>query len=141
VALQQLVTVYLARVTTSPAGVAFGPILGLLVFTNVVARLVLSVTAWAATLHENAPKQVDEPAPVVVRPAFTMCRPPAPRVAAALSGAGAALGAFLGAVNPVRGRRHRARRGGFSIAGAGPGSSAGERLHAQGEVVAVAAGA
>ncbi|GAA4878395.1 YhjD/YihY/BrkB family envelope integrity protein [Actinomycetospora straminea] len=96
VALQQLVTVYLARVTTSPAGVAFGPILGLLVFTNLVARLVLFVTAWAATLGENAPEAADEPASVVVRPAITVRRPPS-TVMAALLGAAAAVGAVVGA--------------------------------------------
>lgn len=51
--LQQVMTVYLAIVTNSPAGVAFGPILGLLVFANVVSRFVLFVAAWAATLHED----------------------------------------------------------------------------------------
>ncbi|GAA4797355.1 inner membrane protein YhjD [Actinomycetospora chlora] len=103
VALQQVVAVYLAQVTTSPAGVAFGPVLGLLVFTNVVARLVLFVTAWAATLHENAPEPVAEPAPVVVRPAITTRRPPSPGLVAALVGAAAALGAAAGAT--VRRRR------------------------------------
>ena len=52
--LQQVMTVYLAIVTNSPAGVAFGPILGLLVFANIVSRFVLFVAAWAATLHENS---------------------------------------------------------------------------------------
>ncbi|MFC5139017.1 inner membrane protein YhjD [Actinomycetospora rhizophila] len=107
VALQQLVTVYLARVTTSPAGVAFGPILGLLVFTNVVARLVLFVTAWAATLRENAPDPVDEPAGVVVRSAVTVGRPPSARRTAATFGAGAALGAVVGALTGRRARRQR----------------------------------
>lgn len=51
--LQQVMTVYLAIVTNSPAGVAFGPILGLLVFANIVSRFVLFVAAWAATLHED----------------------------------------------------------------------------------------
>ena len=51
--LQQAMTVYLAIVTRSPAGVAFGPILGLLVFANVVSRFVLFVAGWAATRHED----------------------------------------------------------------------------------------
>ncbi len=102
VVLQQVVTVYLAVVTTSPAGVAFGPILGLLVFTNVVARLVLFVTAWAATLPENEPVPTGEPAPVIVRPAITMGAHPSPATTAALLGAGAVLGAVVGVFT----RRH-----------------------------------
>ena len=102
VVLQQVMTIYLAVVTTSPAGVAFGPILGLLVFINVVARLVLFVTAWAATLPENESEQISEPAPVIVRPAITMGAHPSPGTTAALFGAGAMLGAVLGAFS----RRH-----------------------------------
>lgn len=49
--LQQIMTVYLAIVIKSPAGAAFGPILGLLVFTNFVSRFVLFIAAWAATLR------------------------------------------------------------------------------------------
>jgi membrane protein len=97
VVLQQVMTIYLAVVTTSPAGVAFGPILGLLVFINVVARLVLFVTAWAATLPENEPEQINEPAPVIVRPAITTGARPSARTTAALLGAGAVLGAVVGA--------------------------------------------
>ena len=96
VVLQQVMTIYLAVVTTSPAGVAFGPILGLLVFINVVARLVLFVTAWAATLPENEPEQIDEPAPVIVRPAITVGGRPSARTTAALIGTGAVFGAVAG---------------------------------------------
>jgi membrane protein len=102
VVLQQVMTVYLAVVTTSPAGVAFGPILGLLVFINVVARLVLFVTAWAATLPENEPEHIREPAPVIVRPAITVGGPPSSRTTAALLGAGAVLGAVVGAITRRR---------------------------------------
>ncbi len=41
--------VYLGWVTGSPAGVVFGPVLGLLVAMYLGARLVLFATAWAAT--------------------------------------------------------------------------------------------
>jgi membrane protein len=102
VLLQQVMTIYLAVVTTSPAGVAFGPILGLLVFINVVARLVLFVTAWAATLPENESAQIGEPAPVIVRPAITLGRRPSPGTTAALFGAGAMLGAVVGTVTRRR---------------------------------------
>lgn len=100
--LQQVMSVYLTTVTTSPAGVAFGPILGLLVFANVVARLVLFVTAWAATLRENRPERVPDPAPVVIRPAITMGKRPSAGATAAVIGVGALLGAVVGAVTRRR---------------------------------------
>jgi len=103
VVLQQVMTVYLAMVTTSPAGVAFGPILGLLVFANVVSRFVLVVAAWAATLQEDGPDRVPEPAPVIVRPAVTVASRPGPGTTAGLLGAGALVGA-LGGVFARRGR-------------------------------------
>jgi membrane protein len=92
VILQQVMTVYIASVTSSPAGVAFGPIIGLLVFANFVSRFILFVTAWAATLKENEREELPEPAPVIVRPAVTVGRTPGPRAAAGLLGAGAVLG-------------------------------------------------
>jgi membrane protein len=102
VALQQLGSVYFVHITTTPAGVVFGPVLGLLVFTNLVARLVLFVTAWAATLRENAPERAGEPAPVIVRPAITVRTRPSSGTVAALLGGGAALGAVVGAVSRRR---------------------------------------
>ncbi len=100
--LQQVMTVYLAVVTNSPAGAAFGPVLGLLVFANVVSRFVLFVTAWAATLPENQPDQVPRPPPAVVRPAVTVVRGPGPWRAAGLLGAGAVLGLLGGALSRRR---------------------------------------
>ncbi|AYA27233.1 membrane protein [Rhodococcus rhodochrous J3] len=47
--LKQTGSIYLERVLNGPAGVAFGPILGILVFGNLTARLVLFCTAFAAT--------------------------------------------------------------------------------------------
>jgi membrane protein len=101
-ALQQVMSVYLTAVTTSPAGIAFGPLLGLLVFTNVVARLVLFVTAWSATLRENQPEPLPEPAPVVIRPAITTGKHPSAGATAAVIGAGALLGAVVGVVTRRR---------------------------------------
>jgi membrane protein len=92
VILQQIMTVYISSVTNSPAGVAFGPIIGLLVFANFVSRFILFVTAWAATLKENEREELPEPAPVIVRPAITVGRTPGPRATAGLLGAGALLG-------------------------------------------------
>lgn len=51
--LKQLGAIYIAGVTNSPTGAVFGPILGLLVFVYLVSRLLLFVTAWAATAPEN----------------------------------------------------------------------------------------
>lgn len=66
---KQIATMYLHSVLDSPAGATFGPVLGLMVFAYVTARLVLFTTAWAATSPENlfaAP--VDAPAPAVITP-------------------------------------------------------------------------
>lgn len=41
--------IYLQSVVSGPAGVAFGPVLGLMVFAYVTAWLVLFAAAWAAT--------------------------------------------------------------------------------------------
>lgn len=46
---KQLASVYLRLVLHGPAGVIFGPVLGLMVFAYMTARLVLFATAWAAT--------------------------------------------------------------------------------------------
>ncbi|HEU0191917.1 MAG TPA: inner membrane protein YhjD [Mycobacterium sp.] len=45
---KQLGSIYLRSVTSGPAGAAFGPVLGLMVFAYITARLVLFATAWAA---------------------------------------------------------------------------------------------
>lgn len=95
VILQQVMTYYIASVTGSPAGAAFGPIIGLLVFANFVSRFILFVTAWAATLKENERDEIREPAPVIVRPAVTVGRPGA-RLTAGLLGAGTVLGVLGG---------------------------------------------
>lgn len=96
VVLQQVGSIYLSSVTNSPTGAAFGPIIGILVFVNLISRLVLFTTAWAATLKENERAELSEPAPVVVRPAVTVGRRPGPGTAAGLLGAGAVLGVVGG---------------------------------------------
>jgi membrane protein len=67
---KQVGSIYLGRVLHGPAGVAFGPALGLMVFAYITSRLVLFATAWAATSPENLaamPVQPPQPAVVVVR--------------------------------------------------------------------------
>lgn len=51
---KQAGSAYLQAVVSGPAGAAFGPVLGLLVFAYVTARLVLFATAWAAVAPEAA---------------------------------------------------------------------------------------
>ncbi|AUS79302.1 inner membrane protein YhjD [Actinoalloteichus sp. AHMU CJ021] len=51
--LKQLGGVYLQSVARSPAGAAFGSVLGLLVLIYLVARFLLFVAAWTASATEN----------------------------------------------------------------------------------------
>ena len=46
---KQVAAIYLRLVMHGPAGATFGPVLGLMVFAYLTARLVLFATAWAAT--------------------------------------------------------------------------------------------
>jgi len=61
--IKRVMVVYLAKVIETPAGAAFGPILGLLIFIFTVSQFVLFLTAWAATAREN---QVEPPVPVPI---------------------------------------------------------------------------
>jgi membrane protein len=91
--IKRVMVVYLAAVTQTPAGLAFGPILGLLIFIFTVSQFLLFLTAWAATAREN---QVQRPPPVpspaVIRPEVVICSSPAPGTVACLLGAGAITG-------------------------------------------------
>ncbi|WP_121012810.1 inner membrane protein YhjD [Saccharothrix australiensis] len=99
-------TIYLSVVTSSPAGAAFGPVIGVLVFANLVAQFLLFITAWTATARENVLKDLPAPPPpAVIRPVVEVRRAPSPRAAAGLVGAGVLLGALF------RGTSGRSRRG------------------------------
>ncbi|MEB3052024.1 inner membrane protein YhjD [Mycolicibacter sp. MYC123] len=50
---KQAGSVYLQSVINGPAGAVFGPVLGLLVFAYITARLILLATAWAATSKDD----------------------------------------------------------------------------------------
>ncbi|HKS49502.1 MAG TPA: inner membrane protein YhjD [Amycolatopsis sp.] len=93
--LKQAATVYLSAVTTSPASALFGPIIGLLVFANLVARFLLFVTAWTATAKENIVTRVPPPPPAVIRPNVEVRKGPGVGVMAGAFSAGAVL-AWLG---------------------------------------------
>jgi membrane protein len=61
---KQVGSIYLQTVLHGPAGAVFGPVLGLMVFAYMTARLVLFATAWAAEGSE----QTGLPGGVVLRP-------------------------------------------------------------------------
>ena len=66
---KQLGSIYLQSVVHGPAGATFGPVLGLMVFAYITARLILFATAWAATSTENlSAAPVDAPAPAQITP-------------------------------------------------------------------------
>lgn len=66
---KQVASIYLRAVVTGPAGATFGPVLGLMVFAYITARLILFATAWAATSTENmAAAPVPPPAGAQITP-------------------------------------------------------------------------
>jgi membrane protein len=91
--LKQVMTYYLASVTTSPSGAVFGSLLGLLVFTFFVSRFIVFITAWAATAKENEQEEpAPVPGPVVIRSEVTVRSGPSGGTAAGLLGAGLLTG-------------------------------------------------
>jgi membrane protein len=67
---KQVASIYLGTVLKGPAGATFGPVLGLMVFAYVTARLILFATAWAATSPDNlaaAPVGPPDPAEITTR--------------------------------------------------------------------------
>jgi membrane protein len=66
---KQVASIYLKSVVHGPAGATFGPVLGLMVFAYITARLILFATAWAATSPDNlATAPVGPPDPAVITP-------------------------------------------------------------------------
>ncbi|GAA2004075.1 inner membrane protein YhjD [Nakamurella flavida] len=88
--LKAVLSLILQSSSGSASWAAFGPIIGLLLFFNLVARMVLMVGAWIATAPGGPEADVDDhevpEARVLVRPSIT-----GPRVAGFL-GAGAVAG-------------------------------------------------
>jgi membrane protein len=102
---KQVVSIYLRSVLRSPAGVAFGPVLGLLVFVYITARLVLFATAWAATSPGNRQAMpVYPPGPAVITPRVQLDKGLSPRQTLVAVAAGA-LGA-LSISRLAKRRRH-----------------------------------
>jgi membrane protein len=91
--LKNVITIYLRIVAESPTGKLIGPFVGLLVFAFFVSRLILFVTAWAATSRENESRQpIPVPGPAVIRSEIVVHSGPSSRAAAGLLGAGALAG-------------------------------------------------
>lgn len=90
--LKQVMVYYLGSVTSSPAGAAFGGILGLLVFIFFASRFLLFVTAWAASADEDDYDPREIPSPAVIRPQYLVREGPGPLAAAGLLGAGVLTG-------------------------------------------------
>ncbi|MDY6809346.1 MAG: YhjD/YihY/BrkB family envelope integrity protein [Actinomycetota bacterium] len=92
--------IYLKSVLSSPAGVAFGPILGIMVFAYLASRIVLYAAAWCATDVANEQYQVAEeeqtPPPVLVSPNYQVSPAPRPATVVAVAGIGAAASAVVG---------------------------------------------
>ncbi|MBV8930144.1 MAG: inner membrane protein YhjD, partial [Mycobacteriaceae bacterium] len=64
---KQVASIYLRAIIHGPAGATFGPVLGLMVFAYITARLILFSTAWAATSADNlVAATVPPPAPAVI---------------------------------------------------------------------------
>ena len=97
-----MASIYLRSVVTGPAGATFGPVLGLMVFAYITARLILFATAWAATSTENldaAP--VEPPDAAQITPRVQVREGLGVRGAMAAAAVGA-----LGALGLSRLRRH-----------------------------------
>ncbi|WP_409489662.1 YhjD/YihY/BrkB family envelope integrity protein [Amycolatopsis sp. cmx-11-12] len=94
IVLQQGATLYLGSVTKSPAFTLFGPVIGLLVFANLVSRFLLFVTAWTATAKENMSTVIEPPPPVSIHPRVTVQQGPGTAAVGGAFATGALLGWF-----------------------------------------------
>ena len=102
--LQRVMVVYLGTIGQTPAGAAFGSILGLLIFIFFASRFLLFVTAWAASAEENDQGPRDIPGPAVIRPQYVVREGPG-----ALASAGLVTAGLIGGALGLRalGRRRR----------------------------------
>ncbi|MEK6439227.1 inner membrane protein YhjD [Pseudonocardia sp. T1-2H] len=106
--IKQGMVVYLAFVTRTPTGTAFGPILGLMIFMFTVSRFLIFIAAWAATARENQVEQPPPPPPpAVIRPEVCVRRGLGTAAGAGLIGAGAVAGLIGGRLLTHRGHDKR----------------------------------
>ena len=99
--IKQLGTVFASNALSNPAGATFGPIIGLMVVLYLVWRIVMYVSAWAATTEESMRlAQAPSPEPAIIRVREEINRGPG---AGTAIGVGAALGAVgAGAIALLR---------------------------------------
>lgn len=104
-ALKTLGGLYLQSVLNSPAGVAFGPILGMLAFAFLASQIVLYASAWIAANPRNEQYQLvdytheDDEAerePVVLAPVYEQTEAPTARALLTAAGIGAAAAGLYG---------------------------------------------
>ncbi|MDK6260692.1 YhjD/YihY/BrkB family envelope integrity protein [Corynebacterium frankenforstense] len=102
--IKQLGSVFASNALNNPAGAAFGPIIGLMVMMYLVWRVVLYVSAWAATTEESLHLvKLPAPEPAVIR-VRNEVRPETVSTPAAV-GVGAAVGAAVTALATLLRRR------------------------------------
>ncbi|QGU03863.1 YhjD/YihY/BrkB family envelope integrity protein [Corynebacterium comes] len=99
--IKQLGTLFASNALSNPAGATFGPIIGLMVVLYLVWRLVMYISAWAASTEESMRlAQMPAPEPAVIRVREEINRGPG---AGTAIGVGAALGAVgAGAIALLR---------------------------------------
>ncbi|MFF3224823.1 inner membrane protein YhjD [Nocardia suismassiliense] len=96
-------SIYLQTVLSSPAGAAFGSIIGLMVFSYVTYRIILFATAWAATASDNEPEaEIPAPPAAVISPR-TSVRELSVGAGATFFGAGALAALALSLLRRPRG--------------------------------------
>jgi membrane protein len=106
--IKQGMVVYLAIVTRTPTGLAFGPILGLMIFIYTVSRFLIFIAAWAATARENQLEQPPPPPqPAVIRTEVCIRRGLGTAAGAGLLGAAAVAGLIGGRLLTHRGGKGR----------------------------------
>ncbi|ATE57314.1 MULTISPECIES: inner membrane protein YhjD [Actinosynnema] len=94
--LKQGGSIYLGIIGTSPTGLAFGPLIGVLVFANLLAQFMLFMAAWTATAKENVLRDPPlPPPPAVIRPVVELRKAPTPGATVGLLGAGVLIGALF----------------------------------------------
>ncbi|EGD56550.1 YhjD/YihY/BrkB family envelope integrity protein [Gordonia neofelifaecis] len=103
--LKSVSSLYLQSVLGSPAGTAFGPIIGVMVFAYLASRIVLYAAAWSAAdprneqyliVDEVEPPAEPEPQTVVLAPVYEAEPAKQARRLMAAAGIGAAVAGILG---------------------------------------------
>ncbi|MFD6159520.1 inner membrane protein YhjD [Nocardia sp. NPDC060256] len=97
-------SIYLQKVLSSPAGAAFGSIIGLMVFSYVTYRIILFATAWAATASDNEHEaDISAPPAAIIAPRIS-ARELSLGAGATFFGAGALAALALSSLRRPRGR-------------------------------------